>query len=45
MAKAIASPEQISLMGAKSRQTIAKYTPEAAARFLAEVVKAIASNK
>ncbi len=43
MAKAIASPEHVSHMGAKSRQTITQYTPEAAACFLAEVVEAIFS--
>lgn len=42
MAKAITSPAQISLMGAKSRQTMAQYTPETAASFLTKVVDAIA---
>lgn len=42
MAKAITSPAYISLMGAKSRQTMAQYTPEKAASFLTKVVDAIA---
>ncbi|WP_144864289.1 glycosyltransferase [Hyella patelloides] len=45
MAKAIANPEQFSLMGEKSRQTMAQYTPEAAASFLTQVVEAIVNKK